>query len=230
VYYLISQILLALLFTAALGVIAGWLLRGVGVGAQLAALEREREQQRRRANALEERLAAVQAAQRATPPPPAGAAAPHAPLQAGASEALSALRERLGQLDAVARSQAERLAELGQRLREKDALLDRLTPATQPQAPAAGPAQPNGLPPAELLAQRPERADRLQAISGIGPVLESVLNELGIYRFRQLARLTPANIEWLASRINWFPQRIQREDWVGQARRLHAESHPDEEL
>jgi predicted flap endonuclease-1-like 5' DNA nuclease len=61
-------------------------------------------------------------------------------------------------------------------------------------------------------------------------VIERVLNELGIYRFGQLARLTSDNIEWLASRIDWFPQRIQREDWVGQARRLHREVHPDEDL
>jgi predicted flap endonuclease-1-like 5' DNA nuclease len=90
---------------------------------------------------------------------------------------------------------------------------------------------PTGVsPPGELLSARPAETDRLQAISGIGPVLERVLNDLGIYRFGQLARLTPDNIEWLASRIDWFPQRIQREDWVGQARRLHGEIHPDEQL
>ena len=61
-------------------------------------------------------------------------------------------------------------------------------------------------------------------------MLERVLNEIGIYRFDQLARLTPDNVEWLAARIDWFPQRILREDWVGQARRLHNEAHPDEPL
>jgi len=85
-------------------------------------------------------------------------------------------------------------------------------------------------PPEHLLSERPTEADRLQAISGIGPVIERVLNDLGIYRFSQLARFTSDNIEWLASRIDWFPQRIQREDWVGQARRLHGESHPDEQI
>jgi predicted flap endonuclease-1-like 5' DNA nuclease len=229
-YYLISQILLSLLFTAALGVIAGWLLRGASVRAQLAAAERERERERERTRVLEERIAAAEAkATRSDAPVRAMDPQPRRD-----ADAIAALRERLAQLDSVARSQAERITELGQRLREKDALLERLKPATERPAPPRGRGpvrtRPPSAPPAELLAQRPQDTDRLQAIAGIGPVLERVLNELGIYRFSQLAQLTPDNIEWLASRIDWFPQRIQREDWVGQARRLQREQHPDEEL
>jgi predicted flap endonuclease-1-like 5' DNA nuclease len=229
--YLITQILLSLMFTAALALIAGWLLRGIGIRAQLDALARERERERERANALAARLSAtavppagtpvVTAVHRVEPPVP----------DTNAHEALAALRDRLGQLDAVARTQAERIAELGTRLREKDQLLDGLQRRAGARAPA--PDRVASVPretPRGLLAERPAQIDRLQAISGIGPVLERVLNELGIYRFGQLARLTPDHIEWLASRIDWFPQRIQREDWVGQARRLHDEMHPDEEL
>jgi predicted flap endonuclease-1-like 5' DNA nuclease len=148
------------------------------------------------------------------------------------AQALTVLRDRLGQLDSVARLQAERLADLGQALREKDQLLETLKQqAEQTRATTKPVKTPPGVPPpGELLSARPVEADRLQAISGIGPVLERVLNDLGIYHFGQLARLTPDNIEWLASRIDWFPQRIQREDWVGQARRLHGEIHPDEQL
>jgi NADH-quinone oxidoreductase subunit E len=231
--YLITQILVILLFTAALALIAGWLLRGVGLRPQIEALERERDDERRRAAAIEARVA--EARQTAAPAMTGTLARPGLVQSraepAAANEALNALRERVAQLDAIARSQAERIAELGQRLREKDELLDGLkhnaeqaanhSRPARPQAPASA---PNG-----LLSERPVQPDRLQAIAGIGPVLERVLNELGIYRFGQLARLTPDNIEWLASRIDWFPQRIQREDWVGQARRLHREVHPDEE-
>ena len=96
-------------------------------------------------------------------------------------------------------------------------------------APAAA-AAVAATPPVSSAADARAEADRLQTISGIGPVLERVLNDIGIYRFGQLARFTPDNIEWLASRIDWFPQRIQREDWVGQARRLHGEIHPHERL
>ena len=233
--YLITQIFLSLLFTGALALIAGWLLRGIGIRAQIDALEREREHERERANALAARLRAVP--DQADSPPqqrvPAAAERVAEPAQeASANAALSALRERLGQLDAVARGQADRIAELGKRLREKDQLLDGLQRRAhdRPAAASASNVPVRTETPRGLLAERPAQSDRLQAISGIGPVLERVLNELGIYRFGQLARLTPDNIEWLASRIDWFPQRIQREDWVGQARRLHREMHPDEEL
>jgi NADH-quinone oxidoreductase subunit E len=232
--YLITQILVVLLFTAALALIVGWLLRGVGFRQQIETLEREREEQRRRANTLEESLAAVKQAAAAAPPPTSVQVRPgllpsRSEPRAG-GEALVALRDRVAQLDGIARSQAERLAELGHRLREKDELIEGLKRQTMSAGTNKQPrAQTTSSPPAGLLSERPAEIDRLQAIAGIGPVLERVLNQLGIYRFGQLARLTPDNIEWLASRIDWFPQRIQREDWVGQARRLHREVHPDEE-
>jgi len=232
--YLIAQTLFLLLFTAALALIVGWLLRGIGLRRQIEALARERDEQRRRVDALRVRLAGAQSD--ATPP----SVAVHAgeglmPARSGSvvsDEAIAALRERVTQLDAIARSQAERIVELAQRLRDRDEQIDGLkrqsTSTSGTTKPARAHASPS--PPGGLLADRPALADRLQAIAGIGPVLERVLNQLGIYRFGQLARLTPDNIEWLASRIDWFPQRIQREDWVGQARRLHREVHPDEEL
>jgi NADH-quinone oxidoreductase subunit E len=230
-YYLLTQILVSLLFTAALGVIAGWLLRGLSFRSQVAQLERERDEQAKRATALAERLEAVaREPQRSRDEARVAPAPPRPDPKAG--EALTVMRERLAQLDGVARSQAERIAELGQRLREKDALLESLQQTREKPAPAPRlpPRRPNGEPPGGLLQQRPGETDRLQSISGIGPVLERVLNEIGIYRFDQLARLTPDNVEWLAARIDWFPQRILREDWVGQARRLHNEAHPDEPL
>lgn len=223
--YLITQMLACLLFTAALALIAGWLLRGIGARAQVEAMAREREEHRRRITALEERLAGT---------PPQSSPVPPGPTvvqmrRESDAQALTVLRDRLGQLDSVARLQAERMADLGQQLRAKDQLLETLKQqleqdrATNPSTAGNG-----AYPPGGLLSERPTETDRLQAISGIGPVIERVLNGLGIYRFRQLARLTPDNIEWLASRIGWFPQRIQRDDWVGQARRLHGDAHPDD--
>ena len=228
--YLVTQILVCLLFTAAIALITGWLLRGASVRTQLQALERTCARERKRANALEERLAMLHTAASRPEPAPLSHIVSELRREPTSSEAL-ALRDRLMQLDGIARAQAERISELAQRLREKDALLAGLRQHVQNAAANGRPNRANhGAPPQGLLAERPPRPDRLQAISGIGPVLERVLNEIGIYRFGQLARLTPDNIEWLASRIDWFPQRIQREDWVGQARRLHHEVHPGEEL
>jgi len=225
-FYLVSQILFCLVFTAALALIAGWLLRGASERTRTQAGEQAFARERRRANALEEQVAALRTAGSDV------AAAPTVVREARSGSAPGeAVRERMAQLEGIARAQAERIHELAQRVREKEALVAGLRQHLQEDAANGKRMRPGqGAPPNGLLAERPERPDRLQSISGIGPVLERVLNEIGIYRFGQLARLTPDNIEWLATRIDWFPQRIQREDWVGQARRLHHEVHPEEEL
>lgn len=63
--------------------------------------------------------------------------------------------------------------------------------------------------------------DNLQRIKGVGNVLESVLNETGIYHFDQIANLTPNEIKWLDNSMD-FPGRIDREEWVAQAKELAA--------
>jgi NADH-quinone oxidoreductase subunit E len=84
-------------------------------------------------------------------------------------------------------------------------------------APAAAFA---GAPPQGLAA--PEGApDDLQQISGIGPGIEKILHELGIWHFRQIAELTPDHVAWINQRLR-FRGRIEREDWIGQAKRLAA--------
>ncbi|MEL6726897.1 MAG: NADH-quinone oxidoreductase subunit NuoE [Pseudomonadota bacterium] len=61
--------------------------------------------------------------------------------------------------------------------------------------------------------------DDLKRIKGIGPVNEKALNELGIYKFSQIAGWTPANVDWVEDFMS-FPGRIEREDWIAQARTL----------
>ena len=73
--------------------------------------------------------------------------------------------------------------------------------------------------PALLDAPRAEGADDLKRIGGIGPKMEQTLNELGIYHFDQLANLTDAEILWVDSRLR-FRGRIERDNWVGQAKSL----------
>ncbi len=87
-----------------------------------------------------------------------------------------------------------------------------------------------GKAPEGLWQAAPPRVDRLQRINGIGPVLERLLNRLGIYQFRQIARMSEDNVLWLGKHINSFPQRIERENWVTQAQDLHAETYPSESL
>lgn len=61
--------------------------------------------------------------------------------------------------------------------------------------------------------------DDLKAISGIGPKLEKVLNDLGVSTYAQIAAFTEADIASLDDSLG-FSGRIGRDDWVGQAKAL----------
>ena len=69
------------------------------------------------------------------------------------------------------------------------------------------------------LATPPERPDDFKLIKGIGPAFEKRLNELGIYRYSQIANWTEAEQLWIGQEFG-FTGRIERDDWVGQAARL----------
>ena len=70
-----------------------------------------------------------------------------------------------------------------------------------------------------LKAPRGGKADRLILIKGIGPVNEKKLNQHGIYHFDQIAAWKKADIE-AAEAYLAFDGRIEREDWMGQAKEL----------
>jgi NADH-quinone oxidoreductase subunit E len=74
-----------------------------------------------------------------------------------------------------------------------------------------------------LSAPREGGADDLKRISGVGPKLEGILNDLGFYHFEQIAAWGPEEIAWVDARLK-FKGRIQRDDWVSQARAFAAES------
>ena len=73
--------------------------------------------------------------------------------------------------------------------------------------------------PAATLFRPVDRQDDLKRISGIGAVTEKALNELGITSYPQLATLERPEIEKLAEALEIGPERIERDDWVGNARR-----------
>jgi len=67
------------------------------------------------------------------------------------------------------------------------------------------------------------KPDDLKKISGVGPVLEGKLHKLGIYHFSQVAAFTAEEIEQIDAELN-FKGRIDRDDWLGQAKALAAGS------
>ncbi len=68
---------------------------------------------------------------------------------------------------------------------------------------------------------KPDRADDLKAISGVGPKLEKVLNGLGIWTYRQIADLGEPEVRWLDEELG-FRGRIARDEWLKQSRELAA--------
>lgn len=75
--------------------------------------------------------------------------------------------------------------------------------------------------PETLSAPRGGAADDLKRIGGVGPKLETLLNEMGFWHFDQIAAWGPAEIAWVDARLK-FKGRIERDGWVEQARKLSA--------
>jgi NADH-quinone oxidoreductase subunit E len=66
---------------------------------------------------------------------------------------------------------------------------------------------------------RPAKPDDLKLISGVGPKIEGILNELGIFTYAQVAAWKKAERDWVDNYLK-FKGRIERDDWVAQAKAL----------
>ncbi|MGR9107048.1 MAG: hypothetical protein ACU843_08990 [Gammaproteobacteria bacterium] len=64
--------------------------------------------------------------------------------------------------------------------------------------------------------------DKLTEISGIGPVIEQLLNARNIVSFRQIAELSQEEIRFLEENVIRLPTRIRREEWIHEAKELCA--------
>ncbi len=69
-------------------------------------------------------------------------------------------------------------------------------------------------------APRAPSGDDLTRLKGIGPGLEKALRGAGVTSLSQIAAWTEADIRAIAPVLRARPERILREDWVGNARRL----------
>ena len=78
--------------------------------------------------------------------------------------------------------------------------------------------------PPALDAAREGGADDLKRISGVGPKIEGILNELGIFHFDQVAAWTEAQKDWVNGYLR-FKGRIDREKWLEQAATLAKEGN-----
>ena len=82
-------------------------------------------------------------------------------------------------------------------------------------------ANPDEAKPELLAAAREGGPDDLKLIKGVGPKLEGILHDMGIFHFDQIAVWTPNEIAWVDDRLK-FKGRIDRDGWIEQAKTLAA--------
>jgi len=104
-------------------------------------------------------------------------------------------------------------------------------PAVKRKAPAKkrkAPAKKRAPKPKVLYTDGPTdgKPDDLKLIKGIGPKFEKDLNGKGIYYFRQIGNWKAADVKMVEGVIDSFPGRIQRDEWVKQAKGLAAGGKP----
>ncbi|HEX6114307.1 MAG TPA: hypothetical protein VFZ10_18565 [Geminicoccaceae bacterium] len=225
---LFLQIVAFLVVAAALGFAVGWLVRGTRFQGESARQAGDWQTRLGQADAERDRLQAELTAARAQFDVSRSAAAGNAGLEERAARLQRELEAaRHAEAEQGARHQAE-VSRLEARVAELE------TGAVKAhEAPPAVARSVNGRPSAGSEGAAPPplpgpegAPDDLQRINGIGPGIERTLHELGIYHFHQIAGFTPENVVWVDRRLR-FKGRIEREDWIGQARRLAAEGSPE---
>jgi NADH-quinone oxidoreductase subunit E len=102
-------------------------------------------------------------------------------------------------------------------------------PAAAQEAPSSAPeedqqpALDDPARPAALDGARDNQADDLKKINGVGPKIEEILNDLGVYHYDQVAAWTPEQVAWVDGYLK-FKGRIDREDWIEQASKLAGDA------
>jgi predicted flap endonuclease-1-like 5' DNA nuclease len=94
-----------------------------------------------------------------------------------------------------------------------------VVPEPAPMGPVEGEEKHEGERPQGLISPRGGVPDDLKRIKGVGPQNEGRLHGLGIWHFQQIADWTRENVLWVGSYLA-FPGRIDREEWIAQAKIL----------
>ncbi|MEO0719236.1 MAG: 50S ribosomal protein L21 [Pseudomonadota bacterium] len=83
-----------------------------------------------------------------------------------------------------------------------------------------------GAKPSNLLDAAQGEADDLTKISGVGPGLSKKLNDNGVFHFWQIAEWGPSEVAFMDDQLS-FKGRIDRDNWIEQAKGLAEEAKND---
>lgn len=136
------------------------------------------------------------------------------------------LRERLQAQEAESRAaihdREERIGLLCQRVKELEAMLPELEGLRERSRLMETLERELGERDRALQAMTNGLEDDLTRIRGVGRVLQKKLRKGGFRRYRDLAVLDAQELDAKLGALNLRPvERIRREDWIGQARKLH---------
>lgn len=81
--------------------------------------------------------------------------------------------------------------------------------------------------PTLLATARTGTPDDLKLIWGVGPKLETMLHDMGIFHFDQIAAWTEMNMRWVDQNLKSFKGRALRDKWIEQSKKLATGWRPD---
>jgi predicted flap endonuclease-1-like 5' DNA nuclease len=153
------------------------------------------------------------------------------------AERIDGLKHQIQELEAIQHGLADQLKTAGEKQEEIDRLRKRLVEVRaalriKAIGGAVAPRQKtrqNGsqlnleIEQAKAAKERPK--DDLSKIHGIGPVFARTLNKMGLYSFGQIARWTSEDIDKVAKKLYTAPDRIKRDKWIDEAKKLHAKKY-----
>ncbi|MFC2249178.1 NADH-quinone oxidoreductase subunit NuoE [Labrys portucalensis] len=100
------------------------------------------------------------------------------------------------------------------------------TAAPAPAAPVPAPVSDDHKP-VLLKAAREGGPDDLKLIHGVGPKLEEMLHQMGVYHFDQIAAWNDSNLAWVDQNLGAFKGRALRDGWIEQAKKLATGWRPE---
>src|SRR5262245_118330 len=150
---------------------------------------------------------------------------------------IDGLQHRIHELEATQQHLADHVKTTGQKQEEIDRLRKRRVEVQaalriktngETEPPRQKTRQPGGqlnllVEPAKGAKDRPK--DDLSQIHGIGPVFARTLNKMGLHTFVQIARWKPQDIEKVAKKLYTAPERIKRDNWIAEAKKLHEQKY-----
>ncbi|OAI49705.1 hypothetical protein AYO43_10210 [Nitrospira sp. SCGC AG-212-E16] len=153
------------------------------------------------------------------------------------AERIDGLKHRIQELEAMQQGLADQLKTAGEKQEEIDRLRKRLievraalrikadggTVAPRQKTRQNGSQLSLEIAQAKAAKERPK--DDLSKIHGIGPVFARTLNKMGLYSFGQIARWTSEDIDKVAKKLYTAPDRIKRDKWIDEAKKLHAQKY-----